>query len=501
LAKDKAKSALFHSLALTPLGLLQDDFRSVCDMNLIPRIILATCFMASFAHAAKQPNVVLILVDDLGWAGLSCYGNDLHETPHLDKLAKQGVRFTDAYAASPVCTPTRVAILTGKHPARLHMTIWRESALNRGNRKLLQPVCVDSLPVKHLTLAEILKEAGYFNAHFGKWHVGRAESYPQAHGFHLNVGGTLWGAPQTFWYPYNGNSYFRDWRYVPDLEPGREGDYLTDRLTDKALEVMEEQAKAKRPFYLNLWYHTVHTPIEGKPELVERYRKRIKPDSIRKNPHYAAMVHSMDENVGRVLAKLDQLGIADDTLVVFTSDNGGFVNTCRLNKGLQVANNAPLRSGKGSCYEGGVRVPLIVRGPGVARGKTSVEPVYACDLYPTLLRATGLGDKAKEGVDGIDFTPVLRDPKAKLSRDALYFHYPHYYPTTTPVSAVRKGDWKLLEYFEDGRVELFNLKKDLGETKDLSTTEPKIAKALATELRAWRQEVGALLPEPNPARK
>jgi arylsulfatase A-like enzyme len=419
----------------------------------------------------------------------------------LDGLAKQGVRFTDAYAASPVCTPTRVAILTGKHPARLHMTIWRESALNRGKRKLLQPVCLDSLPLKHLTLAEILKEAGYFNAHLGKWHVGRAESYPQAHGFHLNVGGTLWGAPQTFWYPYNGDSYFRDWRYEPGLEPGREGEYLTDRLTDKALEVMEQQTKAKRPFYLNLWYHTVHIPIEGKPELVERYRKRIQPDSIRKNPHYAAMVHSLDENVGRVLDKLDQLGIADDTLVVFTSDNGGGVNSCKLNKGLQVANNSPLRSGKGSCYEGGVRVPLIVRGPRVAQGKTSSEPVYACDLYPTLLRTAGLSAKAKEGVDGVDFTPVLRDPKAKLSREALFFHYPHYYQTTTPVSAVRKGDWKLLEYFEDGRVELFNLKKDLSEKTDLASARPEIAKRLAAELRAWRKEVGALMPEPNPDRK
>ncbi len=469
-------------------------------MNLLPRIILFIYLLAFSAHAAKQPNLVLILADDLGWADLSCYGNDLHETPHLDKLAKQGVRFTDAYAASPVCTPTRVATLTGKHPARLHMTIWRESAHNRGNRKLLQPICVDSLPVKHLTLAEILKEAGYFNAHYGKWHVGRAESYPQAHGFHLNVGGTLWGAPQTFWYPYNGDSYFRDWRYVPDLEPGSEGDYLTDRLTDKALAMMEQQVKAQRPFYLNLWYHTVHTPIEGKPELVERYSKKVKPDSIRKNPHYAAMVHSLDENVGRVLAKLDQLGIAEDTLVVFTSDNGGFVNTCRLNKGLQVANNSPLRNGKGSCYEGGVRVPLIVRGPGVAKGKTSAEPVYACDLYPTLLRTAGLGDKAKEGVDGVDFTPVLLDPKAELPREALYFHYPHYYLTTTPVSAMRKGDWKLLEYFEDGRVELFNLKKDIGEKTDLSSVRPEVSNALSAELRAWRLEVGALLPEPNPAR-
>ncbi|SVC54131.1 uncharacterized protein METZ01_LOCUS306985, partial [marine metagenome] len=329
------------------------------------------CLVTSSVQAAKRPNLVLILADDLGWADLSCYGNDLHETPNLDRLARQGVRFTDAYAASPVCTPTRAAILTGLHPARLHMTIWRESALNRGNRKLLQPICLDSLPLKHVTLTEVLKKAGYFNAHLGKWHVGRAEAYPQAHGFHVNIGGTLWGAPQTFWYPFNGDGYFRDWRYVPGLEPGNKGDYLTDRLTDKALVIMEKQAKASRPFYLNLWYHSVHTPIEGKPELVERYRKKINPNSVRKNSHYAAMVHSLDENVGRVLAKIDELGIAGNTLVIFTSDNGGFINKCKLNRELAVANNAPLRSGKGSCYEGGVRVPLIVRGPQVAQGKIS----------------------------------------------------------------------------------------------------------------------------------
>ena len=454
--------------------------------------------VASSAPAAQRPNLVLILADDLGWADLSCYGNDLHQTPNLDRLARQGVRFTDAYAASPVCTPTRAAILTGLHPARLHMTIWRESALNRGNRKLLQPVCLDSLPLKHVTLAEVLKKAGYFNAHLGKWHVGRAEAYPQAHGFHLNIGGTLWGAPQTFWYPFNGDGYFRDWRYVPGLEPGNKGDYLTDRLTDKALGIMEEQTKASRSFYLNLWYHSVHTPIEGKPELVEHYRKKIKPGSVRKNPHYAAMVHSLDENVGRVLTKIDKLGVADNTLVIFTSDNGGFINKCKLNRDLAVANNAPLRSGKGSCYEGGVRVPLIVRGPQVAQGKISSEPVYAPDLYPTLLRAAGLSDQAQAGLDGVDFTALLQNPDATLKREALYFHYPHYYQTTTPVSALRKGDWKLLEYYEDNRLELFNLKQDPGETQDISTANPALARRLRMELDVWRKKIGAQLPEPNP---
>ncbi|MDG2215019.1 MAG: sulfatase [Verrucomicrobiota bacterium] len=454
--------------------------------------------VASSAQTAQRPNLVLILADDLGWADLSCYGNDLHQTPNLDRLARQGVRFTDAYAASPVCTPTRAAILTGLHPARLHMTIWRESALNRGNRKLLQPVCLDSLPLKHVTLAEVLKKAGYFNAHLGKWHVGRAEAYPQAHGFHVNIGGTLWGAPQTFWYPFNGDDYFRDWRYVPGLEPGNKGDYLTDRLTDKALGIMEKQTKASRSFYLNLWYHSVHTPIEGKPELVEHYRKKIKPGSVRKNPHYAAMVHSLDENVGRVLAKIDELGVADNTWVIFTSDNGGFTNKCKLNRDLAVANNAPLRSGKGSCYEGGVRVPLIVRDPQVAQGKISSEPVYAPDLYPTLLRAAGLSDQAQAGIDGVDFTPLLQNPDATLKREALYFHYPHYYQTTTPVSALRKGDWKLLEYYEDNRLELFNLKQDPGETQDISTANPDLVRRLRMELDVWRKKVGAQLPEPNP---
>jgi arylsulfatase A-like enzyme len=207
------------------------------------------------------------------------------------------------------------------------MTIWREAALRRGNRELLEPVCIDSLPVEETTFAELLKDAGYHNVHLGKWHAGRAEGYPQAHGFHRNIGGTLWGAPQTFWYPFDGDAYFRDWRYVPDLEPGREGDYLTDVLTDKAIGIIEEQAAAREPFFVNLWYHSVHTPIEGKPELVEHYRRKTTDDHTQRNPHYAAMVHSVDENAGRVLARLDELGLREDTLVVFSSDNGGFTRT------------------------------------------------------------------------------------------------------------------------------------------------------------------------------
>tara|TARA_R110002049_G_scaffold50370_1_gene142929 strand:+ start:14460 stop:16187 length:1728 start_codon:yes stop_codon:yes gene_type:complete len=479
---------------------------------------------SSEAEDHVRPNIVLILADDLGWADLACYGSDLHETPNLDRLAQQGVRFTDAYSASPVCTPTRVSILTGKHPARLHMTIWRESALNRGNRQLLEPVCVDSLPTGETTVAELLRDAGYYNVHLGKWHVGRAEGYPQAHGFHRNIGGTLWGAPQTFWYPFAGDTYFKDWRYVPDLEPGETGTYLTDVLTDKAINVLRERSATEQPFYVNLWYHTVHTPIEGKPDLVRYYEEKIKDHHIQRNPYYAAMVHSLDENVGRVLKTIDELGISNKTLVVFSSDNGGYVKSCKLHRGLQVANNSPLRSGKGSCYEGGIRVPLIIRTPnmsgvGTSAASTSADitsaprgsgsgmrsgqqchlPVFSCDLFPTLLDAAGIERDSARDIDGRSLSPVLNDPNETLNRDALYFHYPHYYSTTSPVSAIRKGPWKLLEYYEDGRIELYNVDVDQGETSNQASSHPDLAAQLHAQLRAWRIRVGALEPEWNTA--
>ena len=474
---------------LSPLEMIT---AALCTSTLLANVPVS-------ANAIGRPNIIVILADDLGWCDLACYGNDLHETPHLDRFAKEGTRFTDAYSASPVCTPTRAAILTGKHPARLHMTIWRENAKERGNRELLEPICLDSLPLEHTTFAELLKEAGYFNAHVGKWHVGRAESYPQPHGFHVNIGGTLWGAPQTFWYPFNGDAYFRGWRYVPNMEPAESGDYLTDKLTDHAIQIMEKEVAVDRPFYLNLWYHAVHTPIEGKPDLVEHYRKKFGQNSRWRNPHYAAMVHSLDANVGRILDTIDELGISKNTLVIFTSDNGGFVNSCKLNHNLQVTTNSPLRSGKGSCYEGGIRVPMIVRGPHVAKNEECRTPVYACDLYPTILRAAGLTDKTPDEMDGLDLSSLFASPSSNLDRDSLFFHYPHYYPTTAPVSAIRNGDWKLLEYFEDRRMELYNLREDIGEATNLVTSRRGVAQRLSAELRAWRRSVRALEPEKDPS--
>ena len=442
----------------------------------------------------QHPNIVFIMADDLGWSDLACFGADLHRTPNIDRLARQSVRFTDAYAASPVCTPTRASILTGKYPARLHMTIWREAALNRGHRKLLEPVTRADLPREETTLAELLQQHGYYTAHIGKWHLGSASYYPQAHGFHINIGGTLWGAPQTYFYPFRGQQYYSDWRYVPDLEPGKPGDYLTDRLTDEALRIIEQNVD--RPFFLQLWFHSVHTPIEGKRKLVKRFAGRAGNARHHRNPHYAAMVASVDQNVGRVLARLKDTGLADRTIVVFFSDNGGYVGESRLQPGLPVTSNAPLRSGKGSLYEGGIRVPLIVRLPRSNRSGTVCHtPVISCDLLPTLLTLAGLANDIPHDVDGIDISPLFENPQQPLPRDALFFHYPHYYPTTTPVSAVRQGKWKLLHYYEDDHVELYDLASDLSETHDLAMQRPMIARRLKARLDEWRGSMRAQEPQ------
>ncbi|MCK5174422.1 MAG: sulfatase, partial [Planctomycetes bacterium] len=286
--------------------------------------LVVLCLAAeSPAAAAERPNIVMILADDLGWADIGCYGADLHETPNLDRLARQGMRFTNAYAAAPVCSPTRASIMTGKYPARLGMTIWSEaSARPPQTKKLIPPITLGDLPHEQVTIAEVLKGAGYFTAHVGKWHLGQAAYYPQTQGFDINIGGTFWGAPTTFFYPYSGSGRWgNEFRYVPHLELGEEGEYLTDRLTDEALGIMEKVKD--KPFFLNLWYHTVHTPIEGKPELVEYYKRQVKPGMHHQNYEYAAMVHSLDENVGRIMKRIAELGIEERTIVIFLSDNGG----------------------------------------------------------------------------------------------------------------------------------------------------------------------------------
>ncbi len=453
---------------------------------------------AAAATSRRAPNIVFILADDLGWADTTPYGADLHETPNLERLARESVRFTRAYAAAPVCSPTRASIHTGKYPARLGLTIWREAARNPPrNNRLVPPVVEENLAHSEVTLAERLGQAGYFNAHIGKWHLGDAEHYPETHGFEVNIGGSVWGAPATYWWPFRGDfGANRERRYVPGLVGGKQGEYLTDRLTDEALRQMD--AASGRPLFLNLCYHTVHTPIEGKPELVEHFRRKIAPGMNHRNAAFAAMVRSLDDNVGRILARIDAPEMASRTVVVFTSDNGGYINPYR---GEPVTSNAPLRSGKGSLYEGGIRVPLMIRWPGAARaGAVCDEPVSSIDFYPTLLEMAGLAGDAKHNatVDGASLAPLLRSPGARLERDELFFHYPHYYATTSPVSAVVARDWKLIEYFEDSRLELYDLAHDPGEQRDLAAAMPDRARQLHARLKAWRESVRAPMPSPNP---
>lgn len=463
----------------------------ICVSGLLLGMLLTSSGEGAETSEGRPWNFVFLLADDLGWADLGCFGGDLHKTPNLDRLARESVRFTDAYAAAPVCTPTRASIMTGKTPAQLHMTIWREASGNPPQkRKVIPPVTVGDLQHEELTLAEVLHEAGYYTAHIGKWHLGGASFYPETHGFDANIGGSHWGAPQTFFFPYSGSGSFgNEFRYVPHLELGSPDEYLTDRLTSEAIRILEHVHQG--PFFLNMWWHTVHTPIEAPDDMVEPYRQSLRPDLNHQNATYAAMVESLDTNVGRLLDKLEALGVADRTVVVFSSDNGGFINKYR---GKAVTNNAPLRSGKGSLYEGGVRVPLMIRWPGTTpAGRVCREPVSSIDFYPTLLEIAGLPGSAKhnESVDGLSLVPLLKKPDATLDRDTLYWHYPHYYPTTTPVSSIRQGDWKLLHYYEDDHVELYNLGDDLGESKDLAKSRPEVADKLLKELDASLKSVDA----------
>ncbi len=449
------------------------------------------------SHATiDRPNIIFLLADDLGWSDTSIYGGDLVDTPNLARLAKSGVRFTNAYAASPVCSPTRASLLTGKYPARLHMTTWYEAAQHPTmDKKMIPPVTVGGLPLSETTAADVLHAKGYLTAHVGKWHLGSAGYYPENHGFDINVGGTFWGAPATHFYPYKGLGYSGETQYVPHLEWGKPGEYLADRLTSEALNIM---SKAKdRPFFLNLWFHGVHVPIEAPANLVTEYQRKIVPGLHHSNATYAAMVKNLDDNIGRVLDQIDKLGIADKTIVVFGSDNGGYIGQW---KRAGVTDNYPLRSGKGSCYEGGIRVPFIVRWPAHAdQNATCNEPVISNDFYPTVLEMAGLlKESAYERADGRSLVPLLRNPHSSLDRERLFFHFPHYYPTSTPVSAVREGRWKLLEYLEDGHCELYDLEKDLSEKHDISSLQPQKMKELRDQLHLWRKSVNAQMPTFNP---
>ncbi|MFP6573797.1 MAG: sulfatase [Pirellulaceae bacterium] len=461
-------------------------------------MVLLVC-VPSLSVAEARMNVVFILVDDWGYADAGIQGSDFFETPNIDRFARQGLRFTQAYAAAPICSPTRAAIMTGKFPARLDMTIWHEAAVRQriSKRKLIEAKAVPNLPLAEVTLAELFKQKNYATAHIGKWHLGRAAFYPEAQGFDVNVGGTYWGAPATFFHPFRGpwSKTDPELRYVP-VGTGKPGDYLTDKLTDHALRFIDQQEE--NPFFLSLWFHTVHTPIEGKPKLVQHFREK-KPGKIHNHCDYAAMVASLDENVGRILTRLEELKLAENTVVILTSDNGGLdIPNAKSNR-IAPTRNTPFRSGKGTLYEGGIRVPLMIRWPGITKaGSECSELVCSQDFYATLAEAAGHQAADLPSHDGQNLGPLLNDPKQRLARRTLYWHYPHYYSRMTPASAVRDGDWKLIHYYEDNRLELFNLQDDPGETKNLVAILPTRARALQKKLNTWRQQTDAKSPTANP---
>ncbi|MFC1639379.1 sulfatase, partial [Gemmatimonadota bacterium] len=423
---------------------------------------LAGATGCSSEPAHTPPNFVFFLIDDLGWVDTGVYGSSFYETPNIDRLAGEGMRFTDAYAASPVCSPTRASILTGKHPARLNITDWIGGS-QRG--ELLPAEYEHQLAFEEVTIAEVLKEAGYATGFFGKWHLGDTPFLPDSQGFDLNIGGTAAGQPASYFYPYSAEEGRSDFWDVPHLEGGVDGEYLTDRLTDEAIEFLEAQDES--PFLLYLSHYAVHTPIQSKDELTEKYRDKTEslpdfdgPDFITEHDRafvkqnqdhaaYAGMVQSVDESVGRVLETIERLGVADNTIVVFMSDNGG-LSTIANSRNAPTA-ILPLRAGKGWLYEGGIREPLIVKWPGVvAAGNICSEPVISTDFFPTMLEMAGLDSRPGLHPDGLSLTPLLRQ-QGSLDRDAIYWHFPHYHGSgNRPSGAVRSGDYKLVEWFEDG---------------------------------------------------
>ncbi len=429
---------------------------------------------ATAQEAKRPPNVVLILVDDLGWRDLGCYGRgDVFETPNIDRLAAQGMRFTQAYANCPVCSPSRAALLTGKDPARLHFT-GHITAIGKhrypDDSRIIPPDDYMYLRHEEVTLAEALKPAGYVSASIGKWHLGEQGFWPEDHGFDVNVAGWTHGSPPSYFDPYEKPG--QDWNpSIPTLASREPGEYLTDRLTDESIAFIEQNQE--KPFFLYLSYYAVHTPLQAPAELVEKYTKKFEGRDTGVDPTYAAMVEKVDENVGRVLETLERLDLADDTIVVFFSDNGGADES---------TTNAPLRESKSWVYEGGIRVPMILRWPGrVAAGATCEEPVIGTDLFPTLVNAAGLGPVSTDELDGVDLAPLFNG-SGKLGERPLFWYYPHYSKSKQPGAAVRRGDWKLIEFYDPHRIELYNLVDDPGETTSLALANMDTVFELKAEL-------------------
>lgn len=451
-------------------------------------LILLTAATAANCAAADRPNIVFFFIDDLGWADLGFQGSDYYETPNIDALAAAGMVFTDAYACAPNCAPSRACLLSGKYTPR--HGIYTVGDPRRGNhsfRKLEPAENQTVLADEFVTWAEVLGDNGYTLASMGKWHLG---ADPTTQGFDVNIAGKEWGSP-------SGGGYHSPYKY-PNLEQKEQGEYLTDRLTDEAISFIKDNRD--EPFFLYLTHYAVHTPIQAKAEVAARYQKKT-PGAHHKNAKYAAMIESVDDSVGRVLSTVEELGMSENTVVVFYSDNGGHMGA---------TSNHPLRGAKGMLYEGGIREPFIFHWPGVTKpGSRCSEPIIGVDLYPTFLEITGSKPEQDYELDGLSLLPLLKDASASIDREALYWHFPCYLQgtgdphggpfRTTPAGAVRKGDYKLIEWFESGRLELYNLREDLSETRDLSQSKPQILAELHADMKRWRAKVSAPVPSvPNP---
>jgi arylsulfatase A len=438
---------------------------------------------------ASRPNIVFFLIDDLGYGDLGCYGNTFCETPNIDRLAREGMRFTNAYASAPVCSPSRASILTGQSPARLQLTQWIPGVVYP-HKKLREAVSAQHLASGVVTIAEQLRRAGYQTASIGKWHLGGDGYLPENFGFDINIAGDLHGKPPSYFGPF----------HFHNLSGYTKDDYLTDVLTEK-MDAYVRQAAAKGPFFLYMAEYSVHLPLEAKVAMVEKYRRKNGGPKNAKidepDPVYAAMIESTDLALGSLRATLERAGVADNTIIILTSDNGGVGFQGRdLHR---IANNGGLRAGKGFLYEGGIREPLIVHWPEATRPGSSCDvPVTGEDFLPTLLQLAGAG-AASQPCDGIDISGLFHGEKAP-SRDALCWHYPHYSDQGgTPTGAIREGDWKLIEFFEDSHVELYNLALDPGEQYDFSSSFASEAEELRRKLHDWRVRMNAAMPTPNPA--
>ena len=454
--------------------------------------------VSTVAHTAdaKRPNIILFLVDDLGWADIGANNpKTFYETPNVDRIAATGMRFTQGYSACPVCSPTRGSIMTGQVPPRFGIT---DYIPGMRNAKLLSAPNALQLPLAEVTVAEALREAGYTTAHFGKWHLGGEGFFPEDQGFDKNFGGIDKGGP------YGGNKYFSPYGN-PKLSDGPPGEHLPDRLATECIKFMNEAGD--KPFFANFWFYDVHTPLMARPDLEAKYKTKaesVPPDSLGKERErevrevqrhavYAGMVEAMDQAVGRVMTALEKNGKADNTIVIFTADNGGLSTS----EGSPTS-NLPLRAGKGWLYEGGIRVAYIIRAPGLTKaGSTCYTPVMSTDFYPTLLDLSGLPLRPQQHRDGVSLKPLLAG--GAIPARPFFWHYPHYgNQGGAPSGCVRDGDWKLIEWYEDNRAELFNIHDDISEKADLASQMHDRVKELTAKLHTWRESVGGIMPKPNP---